>query len=229
MDVDGTFYNQTKLRRAMLLRLVSAHARRPRQLISAARMIRCYRKAQEDLRRRDARAVAIGEEQLAIACRRARVSVTTGRDCIKTWMESEPLAILPRFTYSGLIEFLTACTSLGLRLGVFSDYPAEAKLHAMGLSSFFHVVATAQDPAINAFKPDPRGILAVARRLGVEPRQAVYIGDRPDVDAHAAHAAGMNCFILQPAQSQAAQSYNTFSSYRELIQTLSSRPAEVAL
>ena len=67
----------------------------------------------------------------------------------------------------------------------------------MGIAEFFDVVVTAQDPEVQRFKPDPAGLELTLRRLAVRKDEAVYIGDRADVDAVAASRAGIRHFILK--------------------------------
>jgi FMN phosphatase YigB (HAD superfamily) len=66
----------------------------------------------------------------------------------------------------------------------------------MGMTEFFDVVVTAQDREIQRFKPDPTGLEVTLQRLGVRNDKAIYIGDRPEVDAIAATRAGLRHFIL---------------------------------
>ena len=77
-----------------------------------------------------------------------------------------------------------------------SDYPAEAKLQALGVAALFDVVLSAQDPDIDVFKPNPRGLLVTLERLGSAAAQSLYVGDRVDVDVPTAEAAGMRCVIV---------------------------------
>lgn len=194
-DVDGTLYRQSRLRRAMLLRLLRVHAAQPRQGLATLRILSAYRRAQEALRGRPVDG-DLASAQVRWACERAGVSEEAARLCITRWMEQEPLPLLRRNVAPGLLELLQAARERGLRLGVFSDYPPVAKLDAMGLSDYFDAVVTAQDPAVNAFKPNPCGLVEALRRLGVAPVDALYVGDRAEVDAAAAKAAGVPCAIL---------------------------------
>jgi putative hydrolase of the HAD superfamily len=105
------------------------------------------------------------------------------------------------------MELLAEARRSGLRLGIFSDYPAEAKLNALGISSYFETVVCSRDPQVQRFKPNPKGLQVVAQRLGVDCRRTAYIGDRPEIDGVAAHKAGMRSFIIRgcrrfPAFSQ---------------------------
>ena len=67
-----------------------------------------------------------------------------------------------------------------------SDYQAMPKLRALGIADLFDEVLSAQDPDIGVFKPDPRGLEVALQRLDVRPAEALYVGDRVEVDAIAA-------------------------------------------
>jgi putative hydrolase of the HAD superfamily len=194
-DLDGTLYRQDALRQAMLGRLLRAFATRPLNGLRTFRVLGAYRRAQEQLRE-SAPAPDLAEAQIRLACERTQAQPAFVRACVARWMEKEPLTLLARYLQPGLLEFLRACKARGLRLGVFSDYPADAKLKALGLDGFFDVVLTAQSPEVGVFKPHPRGLLLVAERLGTTPSECVYIGDRAEVDESAAVAAGMAWFIV---------------------------------
>jgi FMN phosphatase YigB (HAD superfamily) len=115
-------------------------------------------------------------------------------------MDREPLAYLSGYVQPGVVECLSAAKKHGMRLAVLSDYPAEAKLRAMGLLEFFHLTLSAQSPDIGVFKPHPRGLQLAMRLLGVGPDECMYVGDRAEVDGAAAEAAGVAAFILGPGR-----------------------------
>ncbi len=213
-DVDGTLYRQSPLRRAMLLRLMRLTAARPIEGVQTFRTLQAYRRAQEDLR--DHTAGDIAGAQLRLASERARA----GRDVVAArvtrWMEEEPLDVLPRCAHSGLVEFLHACRARGVRLAALSDYPAEAKLQSLGIGDLFDLVLSAQSPEIDVFKPHPRGLQVAVNRMGVLRHECLYVGDRADVDAAAARAAGIACAILTSDTPRVAGEYETVTSYRQL-------------
>ncbi len=181
-DVDGTLYPQGPLRRAMMLRLLRAYWYSPVEGWTTLRALREYRHAQERLRLTPSN----GVDQFA---------PSSDRKLIRRWMEEEPLAVLAPLVYAELEEMLKTAKGDGVRLGVFSDYPAENKLRTMGLDKYFDVVVSAQDAEVQRFKPDPRGLEVTLRRLGVSKADAVYVGDRVDVDGAAAAAAGIR-FVM---------------------------------
>jgi putative hydrolase of the HAD superfamily len=99
---------------------------------------------------------------------------------------------------------------------VFSDYPAEDKLRALGLGDHFDVVVSAVDPDVGAFKPDARGFLVAAGRWNLQAGEVLYVGDRPDVDARGAAAAGMPCAVLTRARAGARIPFIAFRDFKEL-------------
>ena len=198
-DLDGTLYRQDPLRKAMLLRLVRGHALRPLSGLRTMRVLNAYRKAQEHLRDSAASSppsANLAEAQIRLTCERTRAAPGFVEGCVARWMEQEPLDLVARNIQPGLLTFLQACKARGLGLGVLSDYPAHAKLNALGLDGFFDIVLAAQSPEVGVFKPHPRGLLVTAEQLRLSPSECVYIGDRAEVDGRAAAAAGMACFII---------------------------------
>ena len=194
-DVDGTLYRQGPVRRALACRLLRMHARRPMAGLRTARSLLAYRRAQEHLRRQ-AGSGDLGQQQLQLASRWTGAEPGALRSAVSRWMEEEPLGLLRASVRDGLAELLDLAGRRGLRLAACSDYPAARKLGAMGIAGAFPVVVSAQDPDVQRFKPDPRVLETALRRLGVEKEEALYVGDRPEVDAVAARRAGIACAIV---------------------------------
>jgi FMN phosphatase YigB (HAD superfamily) len=99
---------------------------------------------------------------------------------------------------------------------VFSDYPANEKLNAMGIYDYFDAVSCAQDKDIHQFKPNPRGLHTVLEQLGVLPWEAIYIGDRPQIDGIAADRSGMDWIIIGSRNRVAAECNNFVRNYAQL-------------
>jgi putative hydrolase of the HAD superfamily len=197
-DVDGTLYSQGPVRRTMMLRLTRAHARRPWAGSRTLRTLAAYRRAQEALRD-DAFDGDVEARQLELAAAKLGASTDEVRTLVEQWMETAPLDAVAANARPDLVEVLDELRGRGVRLGVLSDYPAERKLMAMGIEDRFDVVVTAQDPRVRSFKPNPRGLLVALAELGVAPADALYVGDRPEVDAAAASAAGVRCLLVGKA------------------------------
>lgn len=214
-DVDGTLYPQPVLRRAMMLRLVGNVLASPRRGLTTLRALQAYRRAQEGLRGASIGG-GVAAAQLRLAAERSGLPEAEVAAIVATWMEQAPLPILARLVDPWLLGLLDGLRRRGVRLGVLSDYPADAKLRALGVADRFDVVVSAQDPSINRFKPHPGGLLETLRRLEVAPAEALYVGDRHDVDARTADAAGVPCVILRGRASSRDAAWTSAPDFRAL-------------
>ncbi|MET0579019.1 MAG: HAD family hydrolase [Ilumatobacteraceae bacterium] len=194
-DVDGTLYRQGPVRRSMVARLVRAHLTRPATGLTVMRVISAYRTAQETLREEGFEG-DVTDAQLAMAAARTGLDTDAVREVVERWMEVEPLGAVAVSGRSGLVELLDELGRRGTKLGALSDYPAAAKLEALGIADRFAVVLSAQDPRVQAFKPNPKGLRIALEALEVEPSAAVYVGDRAEVDEVAAAAVPMRCVLV---------------------------------
>jgi HAD superfamily hydrolase (TIGR01509 family) len=205
-DVDGTLYDQSALRWRIVPRIVAAHWNRPTKGVRVIRALQAYRQAHEELRNQ----AFSSDLQLAAAAAKCGYTVAEVRGTVEQWFERMPLALLPRCVYSGVPKFLHLLSELRISCGVFSDYPAEAKLSAMGLKRFFsHVLSAAE---VGRQKPDPTGILMVAREMGLTPECTLYVGNRT-IDLEAAAKAGMQGILVQGGKSYSLL-HNRFATRR---------------
>lgn len=101
-------------------------------------------------------------------------------------------AYLPiRRPVDGLVEFLTAAKSLGIKMAVATaaaNPNMEFILDGLDLRRFFDAVTTASD--VKQGKPDPAMFLVSAEKLGVEPERCIVFEDAIG-GFEAAHRAGM--------------------------------------
>ena len=204
-DLDGTLYGQGPLRRAMAIRLARAYALQPAKGLRVVRALRAYRRALEDMRNEVNWAGSPDQALVDRASDRSGLQKEFICCCIGRWMRQEPLAVLVRCLRNDLIPVLMLAKARGLRMGLFSDYPALRKLEALGLRTFFEVVVSAEDREVQRFKPDPRGLRVVLSRLSVSREEALYIGDRAEVDAEAARRCGVQCLLLNSSRRQQAK------------------------
>lgn len=99
--------------------------------------------------------------------------------------------------YPGVTEGLDAMKGAGLALACVTNKAerfTRPLLERMGLAGSFGAIVTAD--RVGKRKPHPEPFLAACRELGVEPGEAVVIGDSAN-DAQAAQAAGCR-FLLVP-------------------------------
>jgi putative hydrolase of the HAD superfamily len=202
-DLDGTLYRQMFMRGLMAIELMALAFCRPLRAGRTWRTLAAYRKAQEVLRLRETAGLS-GSSSIQAEIVAQQTGVTTGEiDSIVTeWMLERPLKYLPVCRASGLVELLAFLEEKGLEVGVLSDYPADAKLRALGLRERFSLVLCSTDPDIGVFKPNPRGFRRACERWQLEPGEVLVVGDRIDVDGHGAAAAAMPCVIIRYSSSR---------------------------
>ena len=201
-DLDGTLYDQRILRKAMLRELArTPFTKGPFAAIRIAKTLRSFRLMREDLRGMNEEDSVFLDLQFSRPATELGVAVENVESTVTEWMYQKPLRYMASAAWPGLRESLVQLRDADLRLGVFSDYPPQAKLAALGVDDLFEVAFGATDSKINAFKPSPKGFLTGALALGAAPEDVVYVGDRHDVDGVGAAAAGMRCVILETGMS----------------------------
>jgi phosphoglycolate phosphatase/putative hydrolase of the HAD superfamily len=194
-DLDGTLYRQDQLRRRMAVELLSLLARGPLAAHRSLRVLRAYRHAQEQLRAVPGTPVQ-PSTQVQMAAQLTGTPVEQVERLVREWMFDRPLKHLPRCRATGVRRLLSFLERSGIELGVFSDYPAAAKLRALEIVGHFSVILCATDPDVGALKPHPRGFERASARWQLDPAEVLFVGDRIDVDAAGAAAAGMPCVII---------------------------------
>jgi FMN phosphatase YigB (HAD superfamily) len=214
-DLDGTLYRQVRLRSLMAVELVTLALDGPGKASRRLRALRAYRAAQERLRQSDAG--VSDATQLADAARASGLPVAEVQTLVAEWMMNRPLKYLQFCRAAGLDGLLAELDRHDVRAGVLSDYPAHAKLRALGLEGRFSPVLCATDSDIGAFKPSPRGFLRACAVWNLSPRDVLYVGDRVDVDAAGAAAAGMRCVIIgRPRTRVPGSTYMVLPSFERL-------------
>jgi N-acetyl-D-muramate 6-phosphate phosphatase len=97
--------------------------------------------------------------------------------------------------FPGMIELIARLEHDGTRWGIVTNKPGaltEPLLEAVGLRSRAGVVVSGD--TLPERKPHPRPLLHAAERLGIGPRECVYVGDA-ERDVLAARAAGMRAVV----------------------------------
>jgi putative hydrolase of the HAD superfamily len=99
---------------------------------------------------------------------------------------------------TGVREALEQLRAAGLELAVVSNSEGtiEQMLTEIELRDLF---ATVIDSSVVGFtKPDPRIFALALARLGVEPSDAIMVGDSPSADVDGARAAGIRAALIDP-------------------------------
>jgi len=224
-DLDGTLYHQVPLRFLMAMELGVLPLRfvSPTIVRRTVRAIKQFRTTREELRDRGRPSELLDRLQYRQAALEVGVSDTEMERIIHEWMYCRPLKYLKWCRRKGVLPFFREAHRKGIKLGVFSDYPAQEKLKALGLDSYVELVLCATDQDVNAFKPHSRGFLRACEKWSLPPNEVLYVGDRPEVDAKGASAVGMPYMIVGGAPDReflGSESSQKISSFQRLQQML---------
>lgn len=203
-DVDGTLYRQSRVRSAIARELI-------RDVLSTrstrtVRVLRAYRKIRERLGDEE-------QDQFETTLLR-QTAAQTGlepervRALVEEWMIERPLPYLADAMVPGTAQLFAAARARGRAVAVLSDYPARAKLGAMGLKAD-HIVS-ACDQTIQRLKPDPRGLVACMDLAGATAPTTLMVGDRVDRDGLMAKRAGVRAIIRSKRPIDGWQTFGHF-------------------
>ncbi|MBB4602193.1 phosphoglycolate phosphatase/putative hydrolase of the HAD superfamily [Hymenobacter luteus] len=212
-DVDGTLYAQDRLRKRMLRALLRYYSIRPWKLaeLQILRRFRIEREKQSAYAGADLEA-----DQYQWVAQNRRYPAEQVREVVQRWMFQHPNQFLLPCRYPGVAEFFAALRARGITIGIYSDYPAQEKLAALGLAA--DIIISSTDKTVNRLKPNPQGLLHITRQLGLLPQQCLFIGDRPELDGACAEAAAMPYLIVDK------QPFPAFTFYDKLTHHLSTTP-----
>ncbi len=210
-DVDGTLYGQRALRLRMARELALSCLARP-SVLKEARILKTFRHVREELAEEEAS--GIGRLQYERTAERLGLPAARIEAVVEEWILERPLRHVAACRHPGVRRLFSALRASGRRIGVWSDYPATAKLEAMGLSGDAVVAAT--DPEVDGMKPRPAGLARTLEILAVTPAEALMIGDRDERDGECARRLGCPYLLFSRRPSSAAE----FDSYSALLSSL---------
>jgi len=190
-DVDGTLYPLWPMRFYMIRELVWRLLHSPIRLMREVRILQVYRAMLDKMRGMASGDSDISDPQLHATARKLGMAPGDIHDTVHEWVAQRPLRFLPRIGNTALLETIAALHSCGTPQGVYSDYPPDGKLTALGLAGRFQAVIWSGQRGIGQFKPLSKGFTEIARLLGVEPEDVVFIGDRDRRDGRGARSVGM--------------------------------------
>ena len=203
-DMDGTLYDQRRLRLNMAIALVGTCLLHP-SAVRQLRIISVFRRMREE-------GGAVGGKDGFEAAQYAAVGEKLGlspqkvRETVEKWMYQVPLRYLPRCRDERMAALIGRLRKSGTAVIVYSDYPAEEKLAALGLTA--DGCFSASDGEIACLKPDPRGIRAVLATTVFFPEECLYIGDRDEKDGASARSVGMDYLILPKGRRNGADLFS---------------------
>ncbi len=136
-------------------------------------------------------------------------------------------------SYPEVKETLTELKSLGLRLAIITDAPVKKalkRLEALNLLDFFEEVIGPEDTG--KLKPSKEPFLEATKRLGIQPNEAIYVGDWPERDIKGANEAGLTSVHAKYGNVISDNSYtgkpnyeiNAFNELLGIIRSINQKP-----
>jgi hypothetical protein len=116
--VDGTLYDQRRLRLLMGLEWAAYAAAHGPAAVDVARSIMAFRRTREELRRLGRPQARLEDLQYVEEARQARTDEGRMREVVREWIFLRPLRHLRRCRRSGIEELLPALRGRGLEVGV---------------------------------------------------------------------------------------------------------------
>jgi putative hydrolase of the HAD superfamily len=206
-DLDGTLYPNSRL----YFRLITYALKNLRFLIAFDKARCFYRKNQERSGIKETGGKSNKEGFLKIDAAEGHDFYSTQAALVAKILRAEPEAVKERIEkqiyrgwepyfhhvklYSGVRETLEAFRSAGLKLGLLSDFPPEAKLKNLSADSYWDTVLCTE--RFGVLKPDTLPFLKMAQALELDPRQILFVGNSLRYDINGAKKAGMSAALIR--------------------------------
>lgn len=181
-DLDGTLYNQPRLRFIMAKRLLGYYIMHPHKITELI-LLQDFRKTKDSWQGDFAE-----EKVIEDVAKRHKKDTCFVEGVIKRWIYENPLSAVAATKYDKVISLINKLREDNKTVVVLSDYPTEDKLTAMGVTVDAQYSTT--DERIGELKPSPKGLQVVMGDFCAAPEDTVMIGDRDEKDGASAKSAG---------------------------------------
>lgn len=185
-DLDGTLYNQTKLRLNMAMRLgiyYVCHFWKAKELF----VLKYFREVRDKWEDNDAKLY----EYIAD---KKNVSPEYVKRVVMKWIYDNPLDLLIKCRNEELYSYISSLKNAGIPVIIFSDYPIEDKIKALQIEP--DGMYCPGDERNIELKPSPMGLNLILNDLALAPSGILMVGDRDIKDGEAARRAGIDYYIV---------------------------------
>lgn len=191
-DVDGTLYSLKKMHLFIVLDLFLFFAFRPWRWHELA-LLYFFRKNREALAQNSSRNVSIVQYEFCVWGKKVDSKYT--ERVVKKWFYDRPLRYLRICAYADVARWIRALSKRGIKIAYFSDYPPSEKVKTLEFPCDYYIASS--DVAVDALKPNPRGLFELASRMNIPIEHCLFVGDTPEKDGVAAKRAGMKFLLLR--------------------------------
>lgn len=185
-DLDGTLYDQHRLRNIMVAELLFRWITF-RVSFRELRIIINFRKMREQ--NLGYASPRVYEDQFRWSAEALNIPFEEVKKVVEHWMLSYPLKHLRKSRYPGVKSFFRLLREQNRRIAIFSDFPVDQKLAELHLSADKTYCST--EYHIAQLKPTKKGIELICRDFNCPPGKVVFFGDRMDTDGETARLAGV--------------------------------------
>lgn len=191
-DVDGTLYEQSKLRKIMFFKLITYYIIRPWKY---GDLLILYHFRKEREKRAGYSSDNLQDEQYLWCAEKVSVPVQEVKKVVDKWIFGTPDIYLGTCMYPGVSAFLADLRKYGIKTAVYSDYKSENKLKQMQIYVDMEISST--DKKVNSFKPLPNGLLEILSEMKITDKgNCLFIGDRFELDGLCAENAGIPFLLV---------------------------------
>ena len=187
-DLDGTLYDQPRLRMIMAARLALYYLCHPFK-IRELMILSLFRKVRDSWT-----SSASDDDVIKEVAKKTGADTEAVRSVVKRWIYDDPLSALPKTSDKKLIGIIGDLRKTGKKVFILSDYPTEDKLKALGVEVDGQYGP--HDPRIDALKPSPKGLFVIMEDTGLARDEILMIGDRKEKDGECAASAKVDSLIL---------------------------------
>jgi len=113
-------------------------------------------------------------------------------------------------------EVLKRLRQAGFKLGVVSnrDKPFVDEIERLEIAPYFDMLLAAGE--VGSYKPEPGIFEAALKRLGLEPKAAIYVGDNYFADVVGARGAGLRPVLYDPRGTYPGASCEVIQNFHQL-------------
>lgn len=198
-DLDGTLYDQPRLRKIMALRLAQYFLFHPFK-IKELLFVKYYRQIREkwdEIEKSFPPAydkTNLDDSQYRYVADKYGVDSAYVKETIIKWMHQNPLDAIFATRDVKLLDIISHYRHMGIKVAILSDYPIEEKIKALGFEADAYYSAT--DERLNELKPSPKGLKIIMDDFGLGKGDVFMIGDRDSKDGECARRAGTDYIIV---------------------------------
>jgi HAD superfamily hydrolase (TIGR01549 family) len=211
-DLDGTLYDQRVLRLRMLW-LIIFRLFGFRIGIKDLKILSNFRKQREKHKGYSSR--NLEADQFNWSSSELNLPVKRIQITIEEFIYNLPLKFIRSAAYKGAGEFISNLMNNGYKVAIYSDYPADEKLAALGISADKTFCST--DKTINCLKPNKKGLINICQFFDCDITEAIFIGDRVDTDGESAKMAGIKFLKVDKSKARSGK------FYKMLVQQISTK------